>query len=86
MNYKFAFVLKDISDVYMHKYDLSYMEFIKEEDIKNLRLSFEPTGRIFIEEDVNHPKSDKLMGLLKDNGYDVDLVSVVKWKEFPELN
>jgi len=86
MNYKFAFVLKDITDVYMHKHDLSYMDFIKEDDLKNLKLSFESTGRIFIEEDVNHLKSDKLISLLNDNGYSVDLISTVKWKEFPELN
>jgi len=86
MNYKFAFVLKDITDVYMHKHDLSYMGFIKEEDIKNLKISFESNGRIYIEEDVNHPKCDKLLSLLEDNGYKADLVSTVKWKDFPELN
>jgi reverse gyrase len=86
MNYKFAFVLKDVTNSYMHKHDLSYMDFIKEEDVKNLKLSFDPIGIIYIEEDVNHQRSDKLLSLLKDNGYEADLVSAVKWKSFPELN
>lgn len=86
MNYKFAFVLKDVTDFYMNKCDLSYMDFITEDEIKNLKLSFEPDGKIFIEEDVNHPRSDRLVSLLEENGFKVDLVSSLKWKTFPDLN
>lgn len=82
--YKFGFVLKEAND-YLRKADLSYMEFIKDDHHKDLKFSFESDGILYIEEDVNAPKSDKLVNLLKDNNVECYHINAVKWKRFPAL-
>jgi len=84
MNYRYRIILKEVND-YMRKADLSYMDFIKENDQQSLKLQFDEKGRLFIEEDVNSNKTDKLVRLLEDNGISVGIMSCVKWKPLPEI-
>lgn len=80
MNYKFAFVLENEND-YLRKVDLSYMDFL---NIPELKLQFE-NDIVYIEEDVNCPKSDKIVSLLKEKNILAHHVNAVKWKSFPIL-
>ncbi len=80
MNYKFAFVLENQND-YLRKVDLSYMDYL---NVDELRIQFED-GIVYIEEDVNCPKADKVVSLLKDKNIAAHHVNAVKWKSFPKL-
>jgi len=83
MNYKFAFVLAESND-YIRKVDLSYMTFIEEAKQK-FPLKFEADGILYLEEDVNMARSEKLQKLLEENKIKCEIVTAVKWKEFPKL-
>jgi hypothetical protein len=83
MNYRHTIVLKQAND-YMRSFDLSYMGFLKENHQKTFKYQFDNKRRLYIEEDVNMRKIEKLAALLKEKGYDVGIVSSVAWKSFPD--
>lgn len=80
MNYKFAFVLETPND-YLRKADLSYMDFL---DVEKLQIQFED-GIAYIFEDVNCPRADKVVALLKEQNIIAHHVNAIKWKSFPKL-
>lgn len=80
-NYKFAFVLEGPND-YLRKVDLSYLTFINAEQFKCL---YDADGIVYTEEDVNSPRADKIVSLLKENNIVSHHVNAVKWKNFPKL-
>jgi len=84
-HFKFALVLTEGKD-YLRKADLSYMTFLSEKTTTELNLSYDENGVVYILEEVNSPKIDKLQKLLDENGYKTDVRSTVKWKAFPNLN
>ena len=81
MNYKFAFVFKDIND-YMRWPDLEAFEI----DPKKHRMKRSEEGYAYVEEDVNREKTDKVLELLKSQGVEnVSVVSKALYKDFEQL-
>ena len=83
MNYRYGIILKQAND-YLRQVDTSYMEFIDDKQRKSLRIQTDNKGRFYIEEDVNASKTDKLVKLLEEHGFDVGIVSYLRWKPFPD--
>lgn len=84
MNYKFGIVLKETGD-YLRRADLQYMDFLKDQ-VVSLRMKFvtdSPSGIFYIEEDVNAHRTDIVKELLEANGYELFIVTAVRWKAFP---
>lgn len=80
MNYKYAFVLETPND-YLRKVDLSYMEFIRENEFS---LQFED-GIVYLEEDVNSRRADRIISLLSENNIRAYHINTLKWKNFQKL-
>lgn len=80
-SYKFGIVLESPND-YLRRVDLSYMGFINRDEFK---IQEDDEGRLFIIEDVNMYRTERLIGLLKDKEIDAHPVSIVRWKSLPEI-
>ena len=79
--WKFAIILNTKAG-YLNKTDLPTMEFLKDEFMENLKPMYDDNGVLYFLEDVNCPKVDSVHKLLRENGFDNQVVSTVKWKEF----
>lgn len=78
--WKFAIILNKTG--FLNKTDLSTMDFFKKDFVENLKPSYDNNGVMFFLEDVNCPKVDSMHKVLNDNGFENQIVSTVKWKEF----
>lgn len=85
MKYKFGFILALTAD-YLRQGDLSNMKFLNEDIKDKLTFSYDKNGVLYILEDVNMRKSDKLMQLLKENNIETTSTSIPVWKDFEDIS
>lgn len=79
MNYKFAIVLEETKD-YLRKCDLSHMCYLGQYD---KIFKFDDNLIVYIEEDVNATKTERVMQTLLDNNIKTYRLDFVKWKKIP---
>jgi hypothetical protein len=83
-DYKFAFVLKEDNN-YLNQKDLTE-NFSYLSDLENVKFKFDEDGIVYIQEEVNRPKTDMVEAALKKNQIEVTVVSKALWNGFDKLN
>jgi hypothetical protein len=83
-DYKFAFVLEEENN-YLSQEDLTG-NFSYLSDLENVKFKFDENGIVYIQEEVNRPKTDMVEEALKKNQVGVKVVSKALWNGFDKLN